>query len=77
MREWRRVRDGDRGTVLRVLARHGVRTYEGFPLAGLSDDELRDVYATYMATKWRRERGDARGRTAEAAAYVRQTQVSP
>lgn len=74
--EWRIVREGDRETVLRVLARHGIRTYEGFPMAGLSTDELRDVYATYVLSEWRRSRERDKARTRRVIERLKRTRVS-
>lgn len=75
--EWRTVREGDRETVLKVLARHGIRTYEGFPMAGLDDDELRDVYATYVLGKWRQGRTRHKPSAARVIEKLQRTQVLP
>lgn len=77
MKEWRRVKEGDRETVLRILARHGVRTYEGFPLIGLSDEELRDVYATFIIARAKAERNGARARARRAIERAKRLQVFP
>lgn len=71
------VREGDRETVLKVLARHGIRTYEGFPMAGLDDDELRDVYATHVLGEWRQERGRHKAGAVRVIEKLRRTQVLP
>ena len=77
MTEWRVVREGDRETVLKVLARYGIRTYEGFPMAGLSDDELRDVYATFVLGEWRKGRTRGKAKTMRTIERLRRTQVLP
>lgn len=75
--EWRTVKDGDREVVLKVLARHGIRVYEGYPLAGLSDDELKDVYATYVLSEWRKGRGTHKAHVARVIERLKRTQVLP
>lgn len=77
MTEWNIVREGDRETILRILARYEIRAYEGFPLIGLSVDELRDVYATYVLSEWRKSRGRGKERSRRAIERLKRTQVLP
>lgn len=77
MIEWRIVREGDREIVLKVLARHGIRTYEGFPMAGLSTEELRDVYATFVLSEWRDGRSEQKAKSRRVIERLKRTQVMP
>lgn len=77
MTEWQTVREGDHETVLKVIARHGIRTYEGFPMAGLSTEELRDVYAMHVLTEWRNSRSRGKERSKRVIERLKRTQVLP
>lgn len=52
-KEWFEAKHADKEGMLRILARHGVRTYADIPLIVLDADELRDVYAHYTVLKWK------------------------
>lgn len=76
--EWIEVRTASRERLFEILAKRGVRVYNGYPLVVLEDDELRDCYALVVLNEQRLER--SAGYKSNMKRYIerlKRTQVLP